>query len=58
MKTFRFTFMTKTSQGQEFSNGYKDITAKDYDEANKLFNRMDKPFCTFILVEQLKNKKR
>ena len=53
MKTFRFTFMTRTTNGLEIFSGYKDVAAKDYDDALRLLRGMDTPFCTFVLVDNI-----
>jgi len=54
-KTFLFKLFIRTSQGQEFNTGNKVIEAKNYDQANKLFSKLDIPFCHFVTVETIKN---
>ena len=51
MKTFLFKMYTRTNNGQEFVVGQRSITAKDVDDALKIFNRLDLPFHTFSTVE-------
>lgn len=54
-KLFKFSFITKLQNGQEFTNGHRYITAIDYDAANKELHKKETPFCTVITV-QLINK--
>jgi len=54
MKTFIFKLYIRTNQNQEFNTGKKVIQAKNYDEANKLFSKLDVPFCQFVTVETIK----
>jgi hypothetical protein len=54
MKQFIFKTYIKTSQGQEFKTGQKIIDAKNYDEANNIFRKLDIPFCHFVTVETIK----
>jgi hypothetical protein len=54
MQTFIFKTYIRTSQNQEFNTGQKIIDAKNYDEANKLFSKLDVPFCHFVTVETIK----
>ena len=55
MKQFIFKMYTRTNQNQEFKIGQKIIDAKNYDEANKLFSKLDLPFHHFSTVETIKN---
>ena len=55
MKQFIFKTYIKTSQDQEFNTGQKIIEAKNYDEAKKLFSKLDLPFHHFSTVETIKN---
>lgn len=55
MKTFIFKLYTKTRQGQEFLISAKTITAKNVDDANKAFNRLDLPFHTFCTIQLVKS---
>jgi len=50
MKTFNFKMYTRTAQGQEFLIGQKTVTAINYDNAEKLFSKMDLPFHSFATV--------
>ena len=54
-KTFLFKLFIRTNQGQEFNTGNKLIQAANYDQANKLFSKLDIPFCHFVTVETIKN---
>jgi hypothetical protein len=59
MKTFEFKLYIKTGSNllngnsQEFVIGYKLIQAKDYDNANKIFNKLDLPFHHYCTVQIL-----
>ena len=55
MKQFIFNMYTRTNQGQEFNTGQKIIEAKNYDEAKKLFSKLDLPFHHFSTVKTIKN---
>ncbi len=52
--TFNFKMYTRTKQGQEFLTGQKNIDAVNYDNANKLFSKMDLPFHSFATVTATK----
>jgi len=54
MKQFIFKMYIKTSQGQEFLTGSKKITSNNYDEAKKIFNKLDLPFHHFSTVDLIK----
>jgi hypothetical protein len=54
-KTFLFKLFINTNQGQQFNTGNKVIEAQNYNEANKLFSKLDIPFCHFVTVETIKN---
>jgi hypothetical protein len=54
MKKFKFKFITKLSNGQEYENGQKIIPAENYDSAVKKLHSKDTPFCTVITVEIIK----
>lgn len=54
-KTFLFKLFIRSGNGQEFNTGSKLIAAKNYDDANKLFKKLDIPFCHFVTVETIKN---
>ena len=51
MKKFIFKMYIRTKQGQEFNVGKKEITAKNYDLASSIFNKLDLPFHHFATVE-------
>ncbi len=53
-KLFKFSFITRLQNGQEFANGHRYIAAIDYDAANKELHKKDTPFCTVITVELIK----
>lgn len=53
-KLFKFTFITKLQNGQEFSNGHRYVSAIDYDAAQKELHKKEIPFCTVITVEKIK----
>lgn len=52
MKKFKYVLYIKTSN-QEFTVGMKIIEAKNVDNANKLFNRLDLPFHHFSTVQKI-----
>lgn len=53
MKKFLFTLFIRTAQGQEFIVGQKTIEAKNYDQAESIFNKMDLNFHHFATVKKL-----
>lgn len=55
MKNFIFKMFIRTKKGQEFLTGKKTILAKNYDDANKIFNNLDLPFHHFATVESIKS---
>lgn len=50
---FKFDLFLRLNNKQEYKVGSKIIEAKNYDLANKLFNKLDIPFCHFILVSKI-----
>jgi hypothetical protein len=53
-KKYKFDLFIRLGNSQEFNVGSKIIEAINYDQANKLLNKLDIPFCHFILVNQIK----
>lgn len=52
-KKFKFDLFIRIANGQEFKVGSKILEAMNYDEANKMFNKLDIPFCHFILINKI-----
>jgi hypothetical protein len=53
-KLFKFSFITKLANGQEFSNGHRYISALNYDLAEKELHKKEIPFCTVITTQIIK----
>lgn len=52
-KKFKFDLFIRIANGQEFKVGSKILEAMNYDEANKMFNKLDISFCHFILINKI-----
>jgi len=55
MKKFLFTLFIRTASKQELIVGQRTIDAKNYDQAESIFNKMDLNFHHFATVKKLKN---
>jgi hypothetical protein len=53
-KLFKFSFITKLQNGQEFINGHRYISALNYDLAEKELHKKEIPFCTVITTQIIK----
>lgn len=52
-KKFQFDLFIRIANGQEFKVASKVIESENYDMASKLLNKLDLPFCHFILVNKI-----
>jgi hypothetical protein len=50
-KLFKFSFITKLQNGQEFTNGHRYISTLNYDLAVKELHKKEVPFCTVITTQ-------